>query len=44
LDIEADKAANELGLHLSRTDSLNADQDFLDVLVEAIVRADTTSD
>ncbi len=44
LDIEADKAANELGLHLSRTTSLNADQDFLDVLVEAIVRADTTSD
>ena len=44
LDIEADAAANELGLHLSRTASLNADQDFLHVLVEAIVRADATSD
>ena len=42
LDIEATAAAEPLGIHLSRTASLNDDQDFLDVLAQAVLRADAT--
>ncbi|MEI6700425.1 MAG: ferrochelatase [Actinomycetota bacterium] len=39
LDVEAQKVADELGLAFGRTESLNADPEFIAVLVSAIVRA-----
>jgi len=39
VDIDAARVAEEVGIHLRRTDSLNDDPDFIDVLAEAVIGA-----